>query len=82
MEISQIQSESWQKFKNAIAVIEERISVQYDRYNFNPYEEEISAEEKQILANDTTFKPIFPYTIKKFTGRYKSTPVIVPGLKS
>lgn len=63
-----ISDEGREKFKNAIAVIEERISVQYDKYNFNPYEEEISAEEKQILANDTTFKPIFPYTIKKFTG--------------
>lgn len=63
-----ISDEGREKFKNAIAVIEERISVQYDKYNFNPYEEEISAEEKQILANDTTFRPIFPYTIKKFTG--------------
>ena len=63
-----ISDEGREKFKNAIAVIEERISVQYDKYNFNPYEEEISAEEKQILANDTTFSPIFPYTIKKFTG--------------
>ncbi len=63
-----ISDEGREKFKNAIAVIEERISVQYDKYNFNPYEEEISAEEKQILANDSTFKPIFPYTIKKFTG--------------
>jgi len=63
-----ISDEGREKFKNAIAVIEERISVQYDKYNFNPYEEEISAEEKQILANDSTFNPIFPYTIKKFTG--------------
>ena len=63
-----ISDEGREKFKNAIAVIEERISVQYDKYNFNPYEEEISAEEKQILANDSTFDPIFPYTIKKFTG--------------
>jgi len=63
-----ISDEGREKFKNAIAVIEERISVQYDKYNFNPYEEEISAEQKQILANDSTFNPIFPYTIKKFTG--------------
>ena len=63
-----ISDEGREKFKNAIAVIEERISVQYDKYNFNPYEEEISAEQRQILANDSTFRPIFPYTIKKFTG--------------
>lgn len=63
-----ISDEGREKFKNAIAVIEERISVQYDKYNFNPYEEELSAEEKQILANDSTFNPIFPYTIKKFIG--------------
>ena len=48
--------------------VSERISIQYDKYGFNPYEEEISEEQQMILQNDTTFKPIFPYTIKKFRG--------------
>ena len=48
--------------------IEERLTLQFDQYGFNPYEEEISEEQKQILAADSTFKPIFPYTIKKFEG--------------
>ena len=48
--------------------IDERISIQYDKYNFNPYDEEISEEQKSVLENDTTFKAIFPYTIKKFRG--------------
>ena len=63
-----ISKEGKEKFKNSAQIIEERISVQYDKYNFNPYEEEISEEQKQILAADSTFKPIFPYTIKKFEG--------------
>jgi len=63
-----ISTEGKDKQKRAQEVIEERISVQYDKYNFNPYEEEISEEQKQILAADSTFKPIFPYTIKNFTG--------------
>lgn len=52
-----------------IEIISERIAVQYDKYGFNPYDDEISVEQKQTLANDSTFDPIFPYEIKDFEFR-------------
>ena len=61
-------AEGKRKLSDNRGQIDERISIQYDKYGFNPYEEEISEEQKSILANDTTFKAIFPYTIKKFRG--------------
>ena len=49
---------------NAVEVIEEFISMQYDKYGFNPYE--LSDEQTELLTKDTTFQKIFPYTIKDF----------------
>ena len=60
--------EGKRKLSDNMSQIEERISIQYDKYNFNPYDEEVSEEQKSVLENDTTFKAIFPYTIKKFSG--------------
>ena len=53
-------------------IIEENISIQYDKYGFNPYDDEISEDQKQTLANDSTFDPIFPYIIKDFGFRVNS----------
>ena len=61
--------EGKRKLAESKDLIRERISIQVDLYGFNPYESEfISEEEKMILENDTTFKPIFPYTIKGFSN--------------
>lgn len=57
---------------NPIEFISERIYIQYDKYGFNPYDDEISEEQKQTLANDSTFDPIFPYKIIGFSSGYSS----------
>ena len=57
-----------QRLEDVVYELEEQITSQVEKYGFNPYEEEISAEEKQILANDSTFKPIFPYTCLLYTS--------------
>lgn len=57
---------------NPIEIISERIDIQYDKYGFNPYDDEISEEQKQTLANDSTFDPIFPYKIIGFGSGYSS----------
>ena len=42
---------------NAVEVIEEFISMQYDKYGFNPYE--LSDEQTELLTKDTTFQKYF-----------------------
>ena len=55
-----------ENLSRANEIIEQNISIQYNKYGFNPYDDKISEEEKQTLANDSTFDPIFPYQIKDF----------------
>ena len=54
-----------------VVSIEEFIAIQYDKYGFNPYE--LSDEQAELLAKDTTFQKIFPYTIKDFGQYYNLT---------
>jgi len=54
-----------------VGSIEEFISIQYDKYGFNPYE--LSDEQAELLAKDTKFQRIFPYKIKGFGQYYNLT---------
>tara|TARA_B100001564_G_C20646863_1_gene674822 strand:- start:910 stop:1893 length:984 start_codon:yes stop_codon:yes gene_type:complete len=55
----------------AVHEIGDFISIQYDKYGFNPYE--LSDEQAELLAKDTKFQRIFPYKIKGFGQYYNLT---------
>ena len=49
-----------QRLEDVVYELEEQITSQVEKYGFNPNEEEISAEQKQVLDSDTTFVKMFP----------------------
>ena len=57
-----------QRLEDVVYELEEQITSQVEKYGFNPYEEEISAEQKQVLDSDTTFVKMFPYEIKDYSS--------------
>ena len=57
-----------QRLEDVVYELEEQITSQVEKYGFNPYEEEISAEQKQVLDSDTTFVKMFPYEIKDYAS--------------